>query len=127
MAAHRRILLVDDDENVLFVLHTALLRLGSDCEVETARHGRSALAVLADRSFDLLVTDMRLPGADGRELAEYLRQVGADTQVIWMTAYGCRDLWAEAERLDVHTCLEKPVEIADFRSAVVAALNAATQ
>jgi DNA-binding NtrC family response regulator len=127
MAADRRILLVDDDENVLFVLRAALLRLGPGCEIETAQHGRTALAILADRSFDLLVTDMRLPGADGSTLAEYLRQVGAETQVIWMTAYGCRDLRAEAARLDVHTCLEKPVEIAEFRRAVAAALSEATQ
>lgn len=127
MVAHRRILLVDDDENVLFVLRAGLLRLGSDCDVETAQHGRTALAILADSPFDLLITDMRLPGPDGRALTEYLRQVGAPTRVIWMTAYGCRDLWSDAARLDVHTCLEKPVEIAEFRRAVAAALNPATQ
>lgn len=123
MGEGRRILLVDDDEGVLFVLRASLLRLGSEHEVVTANHGQSALKALVAGSFDLLITDMRLPGVDGLALTERLRADGAVTEVIWITAYGCRQLRADAARLRVRHCLEKPVEIAEFRRTVLAALE----
>jgi CheY-like chemotaxis protein len=124
MGEGRRILLVDDDEGVLFVLRASLLRLGSEYEVITASQGQTALDALAEGRFALLITDMRLPGIDGLALTEHLRASGAPTAVIWITAYGCRQLRADAERLHVRHCLEKPVEIAEFRRTVCAVLEA---
>jgi DNA-binding NtrC family response regulator len=118
----KRILLVDDDERVLFVLSTSLRRTREPCEVVTARDGWTAYGLLRDAPFDLLITDIQLPGIDGITLTELAQRKSAPA-VVWVTAYGCRGLNADAARLNVFRCLEKPVEVSEFRQIVRQALQ----
>jgi DNA-binding NtrC family response regulator len=122
MVKGRRILLVDDDENVLFVLRASLHRQDDSYEITTARDGRAALELAESSPFDLLITDVRLPGLDGVMLTEAMRAAVPWFGVIWITAYGCRELVEKMELLHVNACLEKPVEIAEFRDSVRRAL-----
>lgn len=124
MSEVRRILVVDDEESVLFVLNGALARVNDEyrLEVERATDGEEALAKVLDGQFDLLITDIRLPGIDGLELTEQVRRESPATDVIWITAYGCQKLREHAARLKVYTCLDKPLEIGVIRQAVRAAL-----
>lgn len=124
MGERRRILLVDDDRQVLFVLQAALRRLNALCDVATAGDGHAAFRLLEASAFDLLVTDIRLPGLDGLTLTEIVRARGSPMPVIWITAYGCRTLHEDAVRLRVYRCLEKPVEVDAFRQIVQQALAA---
>jgi DNA-binding NtrC family response regulator len=116
----KRILLVDDEESVLFVLYNGLLRLddGYDVEVEKARDAREALEKLRGSPFDLMVTDLRLPGMDGVELTKAAREMDSDIVVIWITAYDCHKARRDAERLGVYRCLDKPLEIDEIRAIV---------
>lgn len=128
MSAQKRILAVDDDERVLFVVNGGLMKLGADYEIVTARDGQEALEKFRAASFDLIITDLRMPGMDGVALTEAIRAVAPETRVIWMTAYGRRD--ADAQRLAVQRCLQKPLDIAEIREAALEALQpspAATQ
>jgi CheY-like chemotaxis protein len=122
----RRILLVDDEESVLFVLYNGLLRLddGYDVEVDKAHDGPEALEKLRESRFDLMVTDLRLPGMDGVELTKAARELDSDIVVIWITAYDCQKARRDAERLEVYRCLDKPLEIDEIRSIVREALAA---
>jgi len=70
MGEHKRILVVDDEARVLFVLRHALARVTEQYEVETASDGREALQKLAEMNFDLVLTDLRMPDLGGIELAE---------------------------------------------------------
>jgi DNA-binding NtrC family response regulator len=124
MAEGRRILLVDDDENVLFVLRASLQRQDGSYVIETARDARAALKLAQAAPVDLLVTDVRLPGMDGVALTEALVAALPHLGVLWITAYGCREFAAQAVQLGVRACLEKPVEITQFRDAVRQALIA---
>jgi len=121
----KRILVVDDDERVLFVFHDALVRLGSEYEIVTARNGREALKKAREAPFDLIITDLRMPDMDGIALTEAVRNSSPNVTVIWMTAYGCHTLKAEAARLAVHRCLDKPLEISEIRKTAREALQAA--
>ena len=118
MAATKRVLIVDDEDKILFVVRHALARLGAECQVQTACDGRQALEMARDAPFDLVVTDLRMPEMDGIELTRALRDLDSNPVVIWMTAYDGSTQAAEMERLQVRCCLDKPIEIGDMRRIV---------
>jgi CheY-like chemotaxis protein len=121
----KRILVVDDDERVLFVLHDTLTRLGSEYEIVTAPNGHEALDRARKMPFDLIITDLRMPGMDGVELTEAVRTLSPSTVVIWITAYGRQETNAEARKLGVYRCLDKPLEVTEIRQIAREALEAA--
>jgi two-component system response regulator AtoC len=122
MSATKRVLVVDDEEKILFVVRHALARLGANCQVQTAHDGRQALEMASDTPFDLVVTDLRMPEMDGIELTQALRELDCSPIVIWMTAYNGCSKAAEMERLQVRCCLDKPIEIGEIRRIVSEAL-----
>jgi 3-phenylpropionate/trans-cinnamate dioxygenase ferredoxin reductase subunit len=123
MSAHKRVLVVDDEDKILFVVRHALSRLSKNYQVETARNGQQAIQMARATPFDLVVTDVRMPDGDGIALTEALRELDPDPQVIWMTAYHCGAHQAEMKRLGVCCCLEKPIEIGEIRRVVGEALR----
>ena len=125
MSVRKRILIVDDDERVLWVLHDALVRVEDGYEVVTARGGREALHEFGEQPFDLVITDLRMPDMDGIELTEAIKALDSDAAVIWITAYGSHEVRGETVRLAVYDCLDKPLEIAEIRQVVREALEAA--
>ena len=122
MSEHR-ILVVDDDERVLFVLRRTLLAFQNGYEIVTAQDGREALNKAKESPFDLLITDLKMPGVDGVTLTQAIRDLNSDTVVVWITAYGCTRVSDEATRLSVHECLEKPLRIDEIRRVVREALK----
>ena len=123
MSACKHILIVDDDERVLFVLHRALMRLGAGYEVRTAESGREALSEARVTPFDLLITDLRMADMGGIELTEAIKALNPKTVVIWVTAYGCHRVANEAAQLSVYKCLDKPLRVAKIRRVVREALE----
>ena len=121
----RVILIVDDEERILFVLQNVLTRLDNGLEVVTAATAEEGLQKVTDTPFDLVITDLIMPDMDGIELTERVRGLDNDVPVVWMTAYGCESFKPEAERLGVAWCLEKPLEIGEFREVARRAMAAA--
>jgi DNA-binding NtrC family response regulator len=122
MSEHR-ILVVDDDERVLFVLRRTLLAFQNGYEIVTATDGHKALNKAKEVPFDLLITDLKMPGMDGITLTQAIRDLNSGTVVVWITAYGCAQVSDEATRLSVHECLEKPLRIDEIRRVVREALK----
>jgi two-component system, OmpR family, response regulator len=80
-----RVLVVEDEENVAYVVSTALRLAGFDA-VET-QNGREALALASDgQTFDLMILDVMLPDLDGFEVCRRMRFEGIDIPVIFLTA-----------------------------------------
>jgi DNA-binding NtrC family response regulator len=125
MDVRKRILIVDDETRVLFVLRGALTRLGDGYQVVTASSGRAALATVKQTPFDLVLTDLRMPDMDGIALTEAIRALQPGTVVIWMTAYGHHKVRTEAAQLAVYRCLDKPIKIGQIRQIVLEALGSA--
>ena len=87
------VLLVDDDEGVRTFAATALTAEGYD--VVQAANGDAALSLLAaGRRFSVLITDIRMPGIDGWELAMRAREIQPDLGVIYVTAFSPGELRA---------------------------------
>ncbi len=81
-----------------------------DAEVATARDGTAALALLARCRFDLVVTDLRMPGASGLQVLREAKRESPSTEVLIVTGFaGLADL-REAERLGAFCCIAKPFD-----------------
>ncbi|MEJ2313492.1 MAG: sigma-54 dependent transcriptional regulator [Nitrospirota bacterium] len=102
-----KVLVVDDEMNILKVLSAALKR--RSFEVETARSGEEAMAKFKGGSFDAVLTDYKLPGISGEELLEKMRVDKPSIPVILLTAYGTIDLAVNAMKKGAYTFLTKPV------------------
>jgi DNA-binding NtrC family response regulator len=101
----RRILIVDDDDFSRNPVTETLKRKGYD--VEATGDGASALELLAKDSFDLVVSDFKMPGMNGIELLERIRKTDPDTPFLIMTAYGTIDIAVEAVKKGASDFLEK--------------------
>ena len=119
----KRILVVDDEERVLFVWREALRELGAGYDVVTASSSAEAKDRIQEAPFDLIITDLRLPNESGVELTELIRTQYPDVPILWMTAYGCYRVTSEATQLDVRRCLDKPVNVEQIRRFVREALD----
>ena len=111
-----RILLVEDERTLAEALGDALREAGHDPAV--LHDGAAALAWLAEHSCDLVVTDVRLPGADGIELLRRARAVDPPLPVVVMTGYASVEQAVEAMRLGAFGYLQKPFPTAALLAQV---------
>ncbi len=119
------VLVVDDEliarDNVAHVL----AREGYT--VDTAANGEEALARLAQRSYDCIVTDLKMDRMDGMQLIEAARRVSPDTRIVVVTGYATVDTAVQALKTGAVQYLSKPIDIAELRATVRDALADRTQ
>lgn len=104
-----KILLVEDEVNILKVLSAALTKEGFD--VESAMTGEDALAMMKDKQYDLVLSDYKLPGMNGEILLEKIKSFESALPVILLTAYGTIDLAVQSMKKGAYTFLTKPVNL----------------
>ena len=116
--ARQRILVVDDEENLRDVLVEVLKRDGHD--VHGAGDGTDGLRRIQDQRYDLVITDLRMPGLEGPALYEALRQQYPDDppRVIFMSANTGIEDYARFLADTGEPALEKPFNLADMRQVV---------
>ncbi len=102
----KRILVVDDEENLRLVLRTLLTRQGY--QVETAASGEEALKLVDSFGPDFVLTDVRMPKMGGLDLLSTLRAKRNEATVIVMSAYGNTDLALEAMKAGAYDYIQKP-------------------
>ncbi|HXN30255.1 MAG TPA: sigma-54 dependent transcriptional regulator [Polyangiaceae bacterium] len=102
----RRVLVVDDEENIRLVLRTLLKKNGYD--VEVADSGEAALAALDSFDPDVILTDVRMPKMGGLDLLGALKAKQHPATVIVMSAYGNVDLAIEAMKAGAYDYVGKP-------------------
>jgi len=110
------ILLVDDDKNSLKGLKTILEQDGY--KVTGASNGYEALRQLDEHAFDILVTDIKMPGIDGFTLLEEARKRDDDIRIILITAYSSVQSAVEAMRKGVEDYLTKPVNVEELEAVI---------
>ncbi|MGC6487410.1 MAG: sigma-54-dependent transcriptional regulator [Planctomycetota bacterium] len=101
-----RVLLVEDEQTIAVTLTDDLEAAGHD--VEHVADGAAAIAGLKRKSYDVVITDVRLPGADGLEVLQAAKQARPDTEVLMMTAYATVEHAVEAMRLGADDYIQKP-------------------
>jgi len=117
----KRILVIDDEPSMREML--AIMLEKERYEVVTAASRAEASQVLARRSVDLVITDLRLPDGDGIEILRHVRSGSPETVVILMTAYGSTETAVAALKLGAHDYLIKPFEVDELKIVVRNALE----
>jgi DNA-binding NtrC family response regulator len=113
-----RILIVDDEEDLVSTLQRLLQHEFPGSRVDVAFSGEEGLSWLAARSYDLLIADFRMPGFDGLELIKGVRYLDTRVPIVLMTGYGSMSIREEADQLGVNLYIAKPFDVDKMLSAV---------
>jgi DNA-binding NtrC family response regulator len=101
-----KVLLVEDEKSIAVTLTDDLVQAGH--EVEHTADGDEACRILHDHVFDCVITDVRLPGANGLEVLAAAKRARPDTEVLVMTGYGTVEQAVEAMRQGAIDYIQKP-------------------
>lgn len=110
------VLLVDDEEEFLEPMVARLKRRKVECEA--ARSGEEALSLLARRSFDVAVVDVKMPGMDGLELLRRIRREYPGVAVVLLTGHASVELGVQGMELGAFEYLLKPVDLDELLDVV---------
>ena len=116
----KRILLVDDEPDVLSICERGLTRAGY--EVRTASDASQARDHLAQERFDLAVLDIHMPNEDGISLLEHAHRVDSTLPAVLITGYPAVSAVLDSVRLNVHEFLVKPFTLSKLLDVVASAL-----
>lgn len=116
------ILVVDDEQSIRELLDIMLEREGYT--VDVAESAEQALKLITKQTFDVLVTDIAMPGMSGIELLSKVKQTNFDIPVIVMTAHGSAESAVEAMKLGASDYLTKPFQVEEMKIAVETSLKA---
>jgi two-component system response regulator PilR (NtrC family) len=119
-----RILVVDDEQGVRDMLCIALRREGH--VVRTAFSGEEAEKLLREDLFDLMITDLNMPGMDGLTLLGRSLEIAPDLATLVVTAFGSKESAIEAMRRGASNYVEKPFDMEEMRIYVSQALERRT-
>ena len=109
------VLVVDDERGVRESLR---FLLEPHFTVETVSSGEAAIDVLRDRTFDVVILDLAMPGMNGVETLEKVRAIDPDVEVVVSTGYGSHKATADVARLRAYGVVQKPFHSADIVAIV---------
>jgi two-component system response regulator PilR (NtrC family) len=116
-----QILVIDDEPDLRTLYELTLLREGY--HIDTAGGVADALALLGERQYSVVITDMRLPDGTGLDVLAWLEREGRREKALVITAYGSATNAVEALKAGAYDYLSKPVDLKQFRSVVASALG----
>jgi len=119
----KKILIVDDEDDLTWSISKRLSKDNNGLVVRCASSGSVALKMLNKEHFDLLVTDLRMPGVDGLQLVKEVKNLHPETPVIVMTAHGSSDIRQSIKSWSHTGYIEKPFEINELRKLIYASLK----
>jgi DNA-binding NtrC family response regulator len=113
-----RILIVDDDDQLVNAYHQYLTGLGYP--VDSAGEIEEAQTLLTHFAYSVVITDLRLSRLSfgGLELVKFIHEVSLPTRVVVLTAYGWPELKAEAANQGVDAFLQKPMRLSDLAKTI---------
>jgi DNA-binding NtrC family response regulator len=115
LASHKlRVLFADDERSLQEVMRTEIPSLGH--EVVICPDGKAAVKSLEKNTFDAAILDLRMPGLNGIEVLEQIKQVAPDTEVVIMTGHASIDTAIDAVRLGAFDYITKPAKLAQLET-----------
>jgi CheY-like chemotaxis protein len=117
-----KVLIADDDAQLLLILSETLKKYGKGYDIVTASDGLAAIKALQKERFSLVVTDIQMPRVNGLVLLSYMSKNFPKIPCIVMTGHGTPDLKRRLERESLHY-LEKPFQIQQLAEAIMSVLG----
>lgn len=111
-----KVLLVDDEEDFISTLSQRLKVRGLD--VTGANCGEEALELVEEKTFDIIVLDLAMPGMDGLETLKTIKDKHPDAEIIMLSGHGTVKTSIEAMKLGADDFLEKPVDIKELLNKI---------
>jgi DNA-binding NtrC family response regulator len=116
-------ILVIDDEPQMLGLIERILREEASLEVLTESNSLEVPGILENRNFDLIITDLRMPGLDGMDILRLVKAKERFEEVVIITAFGSLETASEALALDVYDYITKPFKREQLTGTVSRALR----
>ncbi len=116
LANRPRLLIVDDDPEMLSVLENLFLEQGY--RVKTSTDGLEAMRMIGEESFDIIVTDIFMPGASGLQVLKQAKQLQPEALVILITGFASLETAIEAIRDGAYDYITKPFKLEELKIAV---------
>ena len=111
-----RLLLVDDE--IPFVANLSKLLSRRGYEVSTAHDGDSALRLVQEREFDVVILDQNMPGKDGITVLRELKKKQPHLEVVILTGYGNVDMALKGFELGIYDYTSKPIQLTDLEAKI---------
>ena len=105
-----KILVVDDEAPIREMIKKGLSQMGG-LNAEVAQNGLEAIEKIEKDVFDLVLTDLKMPGMDGLELLKVIKGTRPEVMVVLMTAYGSIETAVEAMRIGANDYITKPIDL----------------
>lgn len=112
----RRVLIIDDDEEMRSLLKDFFEEEGF--EASSVGDCSAALRILVREMFDLVITDIRMPGLTGLDILPGIRKLQPETSIIVITAFGSEEVHRKAIERGAHFYLEKPLHFMELKRAI---------
>ncbi len=119
----RKILIVDDERNIRDGMKWALEGKDKEYEVYTAGNVDDALELVRKNNVELIITDLKMPGASGMDLLRKIKSETPEVEVVVLTGYGTIESAVEAMKLGAADYLLKPINIDELNLVVARALQ----
>lgn len=119
----KRVLIVDDEPAVTMTVSSMLEKLGDRYVIDTTNTSRNVLQKFQQEKYALMITDYKMPGMDGIDLAKAVNDISPETSVILMTAYSHSMLTKTVKDLHFDGYLIKPFTVAQIRQMVTQILS----
>ncbi len=103
----QRILVIDDEPDMLMLLRM-MIEENTDHEVETTNNPSEGIKLFSEKDYDLVITDLKMPGLDGIELFDEFQEIKPDIPMVMITAYGSIETADEAMKKGVADFITKP-------------------
>jgi DNA-binding NtrC family response regulator len=113
----KRILIIEDDEEMRSLLKD-FLEEEDDYEADSANNGSEGFRKLAREHFDLVITDIRMPGLTGLDILPGIRKLQPVISIIVITAFGSEDIYRKAFERGATAYLEKPIKFHKLRALI---------
>ncbi len=122
--SEKNILIVDDESDIRELLEVTISRMGFN--TESAENVEVAKNKLSKKSFDLCLTDMKLPDGNGIDIIEYIQKNCPDTPTAMITAYGSVDTAIAALKAGAFDFVSKPIDLKNLRELIKSAFQLET-
>jgi len=120
----KNIVLFERYDGVRFVLERSLSKYKDDITIHSSHWKNEIKHQIDNKKIDLLITELCKVDTEGLEISCYARKYFPQMTIIWITVMGCHEFREQKKSLGIFQCIEKPLEIGEFRKDVLEALKA---